>query len=192
MLGAELSAVQEVNAEQCEKMKKSFSVAAQKDQEIVSPIAWDDRYELLEEAADKAMTLAVLKKKSTAQEFCMINLHLSHDEEEQLAELKAALEKAKAYENLPTILTGTFNFRIGSPAYQLVLEQFKDLRKEVAPENWTPTYHGAGDGMKEPHICDYVFVRGVKPLNYEIFNSKMRKGYISDHNGIMATMILED
>lgn len=193
ILDMDVCAIQENSAEHCERIQKDFSIVAQKDREMADPIVWlDDRYELLEELAEGAMTLAVLKKRSTGQKLCLINLHLSHDEEEQLAELKLALEKAKAYENLPTVLTGTFNFRIGSPGYRMVLEQFKDLRQEVAPQDYTPTYHGAGDGMAEPHICDYMFVKGVKPLKYEIFNSKMRKSYISDHNGIMGTMILED
>lgn len=191
-MDAELAAVQEISAEHCDRLEMDYKTVVQK-QDSSAPIAWKSgRFGLVEQDADEKMSLAVLKKQISGEKFCLINVHLSKEEDAQLAELKTVLEKAAAYEALPTILTGTFNFRIGSPAYQLVREQFKDLRREVAPGDWTPTYNGCGEDMKEPHICDYVFIRKVKPLKYEIVSSQARRGYFSDHHGIAGTMILED
>ncbi len=190
---AEVAALQEVSEDKCVRLEKSFATAKQRGNDCSPCIVWnEEKFELVEKDVDERMALTVLQRSISNQKFCLIDLHLSHDEEEQLADVKVALKKAEAYQDLPTILTGTFNFRIGSPAYRLIREQFADLRREVAPENLTPTYNGRGEEMNEPYICDYMFIRKVKPLKYEIFNSKMRRGYISDHHGIMGTMILED
>lgn len=192
-MDAEVAALQEMNQDTCARLEKSYATAMQKGTDKAPCIAWDEkRLELVEKEVGERMALAVLKRPISGQRFCLIDLHLSHDEEEQLADLKVVLEKAKAYGNLPTILTGTFNFRIGSPAYRLIREQFEDLRRKVAPADLTPTYNGRGEEMNEPYICDYMFVRNVQPLKYEIYTALTRRGYFSDHHGIIGTMILED
>lgn len=187
------AAVQGQGAENTAKLATEYEMVAQKDQEKATPIVWKKGlYELVEEATAEKMAIAVLKQPVSEKKFCVINVELSAEEEAQAAELKEVLAKAEAYKDLPTILTGTFNFRIGSPAYRLVREQFEDLRVVAAPKNFTNTYNGMGEDMKEPHICDYTFIRNVKALKYNVAVSSNRRGYFYEHNGIEASVILED
>lgn len=188
----EFAALQGQNAEVAARLAESFKMVAQ-NEGTVTPIVWKEGlYDLVEEVTSDKMAIAVLKKPVSGQKFCVINAELSEDEAEQMTEVKEILEKAAEYAELPTLLTGTFRFRIGSPAYCLVREQFEDLRHVAAPQDFTPTYSGMAEDMKEPCICNYTFIRKVKALKYEVAVSKNRRGYYNEYNGIEAAVILED
>ena len=191
-----LAAVQEFTSECVERIRKyeRYDLIVQEDRtEDLTPIVWmKDIYELVEQDVGKKVVLAVMKNKLNGQKLCLVNAHLSEDENEQLDAVKTILEKTAAYAELPVIVAGTLNMRIGSPAYRLLCESFKDLRRSVAPMDYTPTYNGRGEEMAEPCICDYIFIKNIQPLKYEIMPSKGRRDYSSDHNGIVGTLILED
>ncbi len=191
-----LAALQEFTAEGVERIRKYdyMDLVVQEDrEEDLTPIVWmKELYEPVEKDVGKKVILAVMKDKKSGKKFCLVNAHLSEDEQEQVDAVKTILEKTAAYKELPTIVTGTLNMRIGSPAYRLLCENFKDLRRSVAPLDYTPTYNGRGEEMAEPCICDYIFTGKIQPLKYELMPSKGRKGYSSDHDGIVGTLILED
>lgn len=192
--GIDLAAVQEFTAEGVERIQKyeQYELLIQEGEEELTPLIWlRDKYELVEKDMGRKVTLAVLKTKSNGKKFCLVNAHLSHDEEQQMDAVKTILEKIAPYEELPVIVTGSLNMRIGSPAYRLLCESFKDLRRSVAPLDYTPTYNGRGAEMEEPRICDYIFVKNAQPLKYEILPAKGRKDYFSDHEGVIGNLILE-
>lgn len=189
-----IATIQELAPKGIERIGKNekFDYVAEEGKELSNPVVWmTENYELVEKDVADGIVLAVLKNKLDSKKICVVNGNLSEDEAEQLEAVKAIIEKTAAYAELPVMVAGTLNIRIGSEAYRLLCENFTDLRRSVAPLNYTPTYNGRGEEMADPCICDYIFVKNMKPLRYEISPSKGRSGYSSDHNGIIGTIVME-
>ncbi len=138
-------------------------------------------------------TLVVLQYKGGSRRICYVNTHFDFSDENHVASAKLIAEKVAPYGDMPILVTADFNMHIGGPGYRAMRETFKDVRWEVAPGDFTPTYNGMGADMTPPMIIDYVFTNGVKirPLSYHVIDDRPGGMYISDHNGISAVFVVE-
>jgi endonuclease/exonuclease/phosphatase family metal-dependent hydrolase len=138
-------------------------------------------------------TMVVLQYKDSKRRFCYVNTHFDFSEENHVASAKLIAEKVAPYGDIPVFVTADFNMHIGTAGYKAMRENFKDVRWEVAPRDFTPTYNSLGHDMCAPQIIDYVFTNGVKvtPKCYKVLDDMPKGEYISDHNGILTTFIID-
>ncbi len=138
-------------------------------------------------------TLLILQYKGTDRRFCYVNTHFDFGDENHKASAKLIAEKVAPYGDIPVFCTADFNFHIGSAGHKAMREYFKDTRRQIAPKDFTPTYNGFGGEDQPPVIIDFVFNNGVKvmPTSYKVIDEQPDGEYVSDHNGIYTTFILE-
>lgn len=165
------------------------------DTALTNPIFWkEELLELAEEDAfalgDSAANLKVLQYKVNGEKVCVLNAHFGEEKE---AFAKLIVEKSAAYSELPLLLATDLGDTIGSPAYRVLKEAFKDLRSVAAPKDVTPTYQGLYAEDTAPAINDFVFTnqKGLNKPTYKVDTIRSRGRILSDHDGIFATFIME-
>lgn len=182
------------------------------EQEDAAPILWNNKkFDLvheeffwLSETPDqpgkgfggeyaRVATLVVLQYKGSHRRICYVNTHFDLGDENQIASAKLIAEKVAPYGDMPIFVAADFNMNIGSAGYKAMRETFMDVRREVAPRDFTPTFNGLGHDMLPPTIIDFVFTNGVKatPKSYQVLDDMPKGEYISDHNGIATTFIID-
>ena len=214
---ADVVGLQEVTPIFVEKLEKigRYNISLKyrlEEQKEATPILWNkEKFDLvheeffwLSETPDVAgkgfgghyvriATLVVLQYKGSNRRICYVNTHFDFGAENHVASANLIKEKVAPYGDMPIFVTADFNMHIGSEGYKAMRESFKDVRWEVAPRDFTPTYNSLGQDMCAPQIIDYVFTNGVKvtPKSYKVINETPKGEYISDHNGIFTTFIVE-
>ncbi len=204
--GADVVGLQEVTPTFEERIKEigrygwALKYATDEKKEA-APILWDRRrFDLLHEdhiplyeTSDQLATMVVLQEKDSNRRFCCINSRFERGDEGDKEAVKRIAEKAAAYGDIPVFCIGDFNMVIGSDGHKAMREQFRDTRFDIAPRDYTPTFNGHGDEFCRPDIMDFIFYNGVeaRPLSYKVIDEQPWGEYISDHNGIYATFILE-
>lgn len=132
----------------------------------------------------------VLERKSDGQRFIHVNTHLDfigdHICEYQVSNLTTHLDIVYG-DTFPIVITGDFNTGINSPAYKVMLERgYEDTG--LYGER-TRTYHGyreEGGG-----VIDFIFVNDNLPiLSYKVCDEKINGTWVSDHNPIVADLML--
>lgn len=214
---ADVVGLQEVTPIFAEKLSKigRYAISLKyrlEDQAEATPILWNkEKFDLvheeffwLSETPDvpgkgfggkyaRVATLVVLQYKNSNRKICCLNTHFDFSPENHVASAKLIAEKVAPYGDIPVFVTADFNMHIGSEGYKAMREIFLDVRHEVAPRDFTPTYNGLGRDMLPPTIIDYVFTNGVKvtPRTYRVLDEMPKGEYISDHNGIAAIFMVE-
>lgn len=141
----------------------------------------------------RVATLVVLQYRGSNKKFCYVNTHFDFSDENHIASANLIKEKVASYGDIPVFVTADFNMHIGSAGYKAMREFFKDVRWEIAPRNFTPTFNGLGRDMLPPTIIDFVFTNGVEvvPTSYTVLDEMPKGEYISNHNGICAEFIVK-
>ncbi len=187
--GQDVFGVQEMNAPLEEKLEKLSDYAHTAPREGTSIYWKKDKFELMQEEQIGARAeLAVLKYRLGERKLCVVNAHSTAEDAEALA--KEILQKAESLGEMPVIVLGDFGMEIGSPAYRILRETFADARRGA--DRYAPTVNGLGDEMLPPAIEDYIFVKGAKPVAYQVVSGWYKSGKIfaTDHNCVSAEIII--
>ncbi len=165
------------------------------DPSLTNPIFWkEDLLEQVEKSevalADSQANLAVLQYKTSGEKVCVLNAHFGEEKE---AFAKLIVEKLAAYSEMTVLVATDLGDTIGSPAYKVLKEAFKDLRALAAPKDVTPTYQGFYAEDAAPAIADFVFTNGkaLSKPTYKVVELRSRGRILSDHEPIYSTFIME-
>ena len=149
----------------------------------------------------RIMTYVVLERNCDGVQFLYVNTHLDHDgkngieggekvRQEQIEILIAEINKLGNY---PTIVTGDFNVTQEASAYTtMIANGFIDASRVSKAGERKPTYNGMDDQYAGVTI-DYIFVSGSLAYSvdtYKVCPAKRNDEWISDHNAIIATIML--
>ena len=135
----------------------------------------------------EAAGYAVIKHLPTDKKLCMINAMPQTE-----ADAKAICEKAASFGDLPVVCTVDAETVIGTPGYKALCAEFKDVRAEVAPRDYLPTYRG--DAENAPALKDYILVRNADTNTYEnkdLVERFARDRSLSTHNAVLAGIVLK-
>lgn len=137
-------------------------------------------------------TAVVLKRKTTGKCICIINTHFDFGDDCQLKEAQMLKDFAAKYGDMPVFCTADYNMTIGAPAYRSMREYFGDVRRYVAPKDFTPTFHNADADMYAPIIIDFVFTTLPKEniISYKVIDEGFERTRPSDHNAVKVGFIL--
>jgi len=133
-------------------------------------------------------TLAVLENINTHQQAAVLS--------GKLCSQKAAeevLAQAEKYAEMPFFFMGCAG-DLESVPYRTLSEKLTDIRLAVAAQNFAPTYQGYDGEIKVPAITEMIFTNGAgqQLLDYKVADGKYGKLRISDHNQVLATVLLEN
>lgn len=140
-------------------------------------------------------TWGLFRDKLTEKEFVFVNTHL--DNRSELARVngmkllkKRLCGKRKKY---PMILTGDFNAPPFSPAWKTASAFLRDARTVSRTPHTGPvqTFHAYGKRTFDYPI-DFLFVSPeLEVLTHRTVSSRLPQGYASDHNALIAKMVLK-
>lgn len=137
--------------------------------------------------------LMVLQYKGSDRKICLLNSHYEGGET-GVKQVEFVKEKLAPYfGEMPVFLTGDFNMMSWEAGYKKLIEDYKDVRYEVAPSDGTPTTNGFDVQTDPPRIIDYVFTNAVKcePMEYKVLTDRPKGKFISDHYGLYTKFIVE-
>ena len=156
---------------------------------------------------NRIMTYVVLERKSDGARFIYVNAHLDNngDNDGTVAEkirqgqveiLLGEIQKlTNKYGDLPTVVTGDFNTQgvaNNTASYNAMINDgFADSSRVAKEGEIERTYNGNSDSGSV--IFDYVFVSSdlvKKVQTYKVCDEKRDGTWISDHNAIIATVII--
>lgn len=152
-------------------------------------------------ACERVATWAFLEDVATQRRFLAINTHLDHvGAEARINGVKLMLGKASEKAgDLPVVLTGDFNSEPSSDVVQFITSDLipnklistRDHAIEKKDKAWTFHDFEHLPIDKRPYI-DYIFVsKGVQVLNYEVVDEKLNDILVSDHNPVVAKIVVE-
>ncbi len=139
---------------------------------------------------NRICTWVILENLETGERYAHVNAHLDHQGEVAKAEgLRLVLEKAQSFD-MPTVITGDFNFEKGTDLYgEFGKAGFSDTQ-DMAPDTMTgKTYHafkGGEDGLPIDFVMVNSRITDVK--TYKIVRDKAGDEFISDHYPIYSDM----
>ena len=137
--------------------------------------------------------LMVLQYKNSDRKICLLNSHYEGGEA-GLHQVEFVKEKLAPYfGEMPVFLTGDFNMMCNTDGYKTMIEQYKDVRYEVAPSDGTPTTNGFDVQTDAPRIIDYVFTNavGCTPTLYKVLTDRPKGQFISDHYGLLTKFVID-
>jgi len=137
-------------------------------------------------------TAVVLKRITTGKCICVINTHFDFGDDCQLKEAAMLKDFAAKYGDMPVFCTADYNMTMGAPAYRSMREYFGDVRRYVAPKDFTPTFNNADGDMYAQIIIDFIFTTLPKEniLSYKVIDEGFERTRPSDHNAVKAEFIL--
>jgi endonuclease/exonuclease/phosphatase family metal-dependent hydrolase len=144
--------------------------------------------------SERVCTWAVLKNKSTGEQYAHINTHL--DNKGALARQNSVpMILAKAAEfDMPVVCTGDFNFRENSELYiTLTADDLRDT-KFLAPDTMSKTtYNGFNPPESQTQIIiDFVLVNSqMTPLVYRVVTEGIDGRTVSDHYPVYADVLID-
>ena len=144
--------------------------------------------------ADHACTAvwAVLKEKGSGSSFFVVNTHIDVEGAEFRGKaIELILRKIQELNtsNLPVVLTGGFNMEDDNVILAPVKESFQNARAAAFQTDDVRTYHNYG---KVSQKIDHIFIKGFSSCTEfkTITERYADRAYVSDHNPIIATLIL--
>lgn len=144
-------------------------------------------------ACNRISTWVILENLETGKQYAHVNCHLDHVGDVARAEgAKLVAQKALSFD-IPTVLTGDFNFSKGCDEYNSVIELGLKDTQDIATETMSgKTYHGYNGGTSGKPI-DYVFINNkiTSVSKYQIIRDKINFSYVSDHYPIYADMLID-
>ncbi len=138
----------------------------------------------------RTCTWAILKNKETGEKYAHFNTHLDDFSiDARVNGLKLILDKI-ALLDMPVVLTGDFNFTIGTALYRQLtadLRNVSDIAIEADSGLTAHNYEGGIKGKAIDFICINDKIGEVK--TYKIMREKYNDRYVSDHYPIYSDMI---
>ncbi len=144
-------------------------------------------------ACNRICTWVILENCETGKQYAHVNCHLDHEGNVARAEgAKLVSQKALSFD-IPTVLTGDFNFSKGCDEYNSITALGLKDTQDIAVETMSgKTYHGYNGGTSGKPI-DYVFVNSkiTSVSKYQIIRDKINFSYVSDHYPVYADMVID-
>lgn len=138
-------------------------------------------------------TWVILENLETCKQYAHVNCHLDNAGAVARAQgSQLVAQKALSFD-IPTVLTGDFNFSKGCDEYNAVTALGLKDTQDIATETMSGrTYHDYKGGTSGKPI-DYVFVNSkiTSVSKYQIIRDKINYFYVSDHYPIYADMVIE-
>ena len=139
---------------------------------------------------ERIFTYQLLERKSDGQIFLHVNMHLDH-KGETAREYQSQIVTAWIEENFghqyPTVLTGDFNDVFESAALQVFVSEDYTVTNTYGENLRTFTGYNEEGGR----TIDFCFVNDMFPIvSYKVCEEKTDGEWISDHNAIVAELIL--
>lgn len=141
-------------------------------------------------ACRRICTWVILKNKETGEQYAHVNTHLDHEGPDARTNGSAMVRDHALTFDMPTVLTGDFNFKKDDELYTGMLGTGLYDTQDLANDTMTgKTYHGYNGG-EEGLPIDYIFVneKVSSVLTYKIVRDMYGKKYSSDHYPIYADM----
>ena len=140
-------------------------------------------------------TWVLLKNKETGEQYIHMNTHLDNASEEAAnygAEvISAKIDELSAQYGCPIVLTGDFNETQGMIAYNTIAEKLQDAQVAAQSTERKTTYQAWGE-VDSGEPIDFIFTtKGLSVWQYKVLDD-LSNGYVSDHYGIMADLILSE
>jgi endonuclease/exonuclease/phosphatase family metal-dependent hydrolase len=153
-------------------------------------------------ACERIVTWGHFKDKQTGKDFYFVNTHFDHIGQIARRESsKLVLAKLKeTVKDKPVILTGDFNSVPTSEAIKILTDKSASYHLsntfDLSPLKYGPDWSFHDFGRTPPDrrvILDYIFIRGnIKPIRHGIIYDVKDNGlYLSDHNPVLCTLIVE-
>lgn len=129
---------------------------------------------------------AKLKDKRTGETFMFYNTHLDHKSENAREKGSELIASRMIESNLPSFVTGDFNFFESEAAYTLITTSLDNAKYIAAASEDTYTYNGYGTRADDSPI-DYCFFTpdDFAVSSYEVLDEKFDGVYTSDHYSIL-------
>ncbi len=137
----------------------------------------------------RIMTYALLKRKSDGAVFVFANTHLETDDPAQSHQAYWLTQflTERFGEQYPIILTGDFNCTEGSSAYNIITEYGFEVTNTYGENKRTFTGYSDQGGT----IIDFCFVNEyISISSYKVMPEKINDQFVSDHNGIVAEVLV--
>ncbi len=147
-------------------------------------------------ACHRICSYVILKDKSGVL-LAFLNTHLDHKCEPAMEHgarmILDEIEKIKKEygEDISIILSGDFNQKDDSKAYEILTSKLNDTtdksKQQATYQNWGKDYalnNGWGADCSDNKPIDFIFTNG-KGISYRVLD-KTDNGYISDHFGIIS------
>lgn len=143
--------------------------------------------------SERVCTWAVLKNKTTGEQYAHINTHL--DNKGALARQNSVpMILAKVAEfDMPVVCTGDFNFRENSELYKMLTAGELHDSKFLAPDTMSnTTYNGFNPPESQTKIIiDFILVTsGITPLVYRVVTEGIDGRTVSDHYPVYADVLI--
>ena len=148
----------------------------------------------------RIMTYVHLERKSDGKQFLHANTHLDYivnpeDEATQVTQVQILLNEIAKLNlgDIPTIITGDFNAKVGTLVYQKMIEEgYTDAGAYIAAQERAITYHGLMGTSGNPRYfgcIDYVFAKGLANDNlYRVCTERVDNENLSDHYPILSIL----
>lgn len=151
-------------------------------------LGWDAKFR-------RTITVAKLMDSLTKKPLVVFNTHFDNEGETARQESATFLlaELAKLELNTNVVVTGDFNFKAGSKAYEIITQVLADAEKiSTAPaKGGNKTYNAFGENKELDNKIDFIFVRkNTKVASHSIDTTLYNNIYPSDHFPIIANIDL--
>lgn len=138
---------------------------------------------------------AILQNKTSGEKYAHFNVHF--DNIGTISRKNSAdilLERIDEYaKNIRTVITGDFNCKEGTTAYEKIVNGgFADTKRNAEQTMSGATWHNFGVNSTKGSPIDFIFVtRGMASVkSYKIITDKIDGDYPSDHFPVVSEMTL--
>ncbi len=134
-------------------------------------------------ACRRICTWVILENKETGEQFAHVNTHLDHEGAEARVKGSQMVKDFALSFDMPTVLTGDFNFRKETDLYKGMLgDGLRDVQAAASDTMEGKTYHDYKGG-EEGSPIDFIFVNDKvsEVLRYKIVRDKYNGMHSSDH-----------
>ena len=135
---------------------------------------------------------AIFKEKKSGKSFLAVNTHIDvEDSSFRKQALDLIMQKIASLNtgNLPVVLVGGFNMEEGDPDMEAVKAGMKNARNVAFSTDDVRSYHNYG---KVSAKIDHIYFSGFSSCQeFKTITARYNdRAYVSDHNPILATLIL--
>jgi endonuclease/exonuclease/phosphatase family metal-dependent hydrolase len=140
---------------------------------------WDATYR-------RTLTIAQLLDAQTKKALYVFNTHFDNEGEmarQESAKLLLA-EMDKLDQQLPVVVTGDFNTKADSKAYEILTEKLMDAEKSSSTPatGGSKTFNGFGEDTEVDNKIDFIFANKLlKVMSHQIDTTTYNNLYPSDH-----------
>jgi endonuclease/exonuclease/phosphatase family metal-dependent hydrolase len=152
-------------------------------------------------AFTRVVTWAEIKDKETAQTFLIFNTHYDHmGETARINSSKLLKERiGEICQDLPVIVTGDFNTKATTEAYQILTDQtdskliLYDAQSKSQTEHHgsNVSFNGFGTSIEPGNKIDFIFVtKDIEVLMHGVIDEVVDGRYPSDHMPVIAEILI--